>query len=120
MIPSISTKQNCFFLTKHHWSRVFCKKSETYLVEFLRSPYSECEESGILRWGGGGESSANLILLEERIEQHHVAASGATDLHYFVHCGQIFQCWAVLSSAELKASRFVKTKCLLNLKKDNL
>lgn len=28
------------------------------------------------------------------------------------------QCWAVLSSAELKASRFLKTKCLLNLKKD--
>lgn len=53
MIPSISTKQNCFFLTKHHWSRVFLKKSETYLVEFLRSPYSECEESGILRRGGG-------------------------------------------------------------------
>lgn len=117
MVSSTSPKQNCFFLIKHHSSRMLLiKQSETYLVEFLTSPFSDCEESGILR---GGEKK--ICLCNSFVGKNRTPCGNIWCYWIALFCSlwsNLSQCWAVHSAAELKVSRFVKSKCLLNLEKE--
>lgn len=118
MVSSISPEQNYLFWIKHHWSRMLLKKqSETYFAESIASPYSKGEESGILR-----EKNPQLICqLNSFVGKNRRTPCGNTWWYWIaLFCSlwsNLSQWWAVLiSAAELKANRFLRSKCMLKLK----